>query len=34
MGLLPAAAPQALPAEGESGARNSPSVINEGSSNN
>jgi len=34
MGLLPAAAPQALPAEGESGARNSPSVINEGSSSN
>ena len=34
MGLLPAAEPQALPAEGESGARNSPSVINEGSSNN
>src|SRR5882762_6804829 len=36
MGLLPAAAdaPQALPAEGESGVRHSPSVINEGSTNN
>lgn len=36
MGLLPAApvSQQALPAEGETGARQSPSVINEGSSNN
>lgn len=36
MGLLPAAsaAPQALPAEGETGTRRSPAIINEGSSNN
>jgi phage shock protein A len=36
MGLLPAAAgaPQALPAEGETGSGRSPAIMNEGSSNN
>src|ERR1700730_5651127 len=36
MGLLPSApgAPQALPAEGETGANRAPAVIHEGSSNN
>ena len=36
MGLLPSAAeaPQALPAEGETGTNRAPAIINEGSSNN